>query len=72
MCDYMYYGKGGHRVVRECTIYKLNIIYLLNFSIVMYDIAICFFECAVSGESDGPMEASPSAPGSSCGMSSSI
>ena len=64
----MWVIRGG---IRKSTIYTLT--YLLNFSIVMYDAAICFFECSVSGECESPMEASPSAPpGSSCGMSSSI
>ena len=54
--------------------YTFVAMHLLNFSIVMYDAVICFFVCGLSGEGVGPreLEAPPSAPGSPCGMSSSI
>ena len=52
----------------------INFVYLLNFSRVTYDAVICFFVCGVSNEGIDPAEvlvAPPSAPRSSCDMSSS-
>ena len=47
--------------------------YLLNFSIVVYEAAICFFVCGVSGEGMNPGDlAIETSNGSSCGMNSSI